>query len=278
MFIPRLLSGIVLLILVGIGMVFGGYILWTMCFALSLIGAFEMYRVLGTEKKICGMVGYLTVAGYYVTLLPCFGEGTGNVISLAVPVIGFLLIMTGYVFQFGKIKAEDALGAVMGTIYPGILLGFWYLTRNLPGGNLLAWLIFIASWGSDTFAYCTGMICKKLFTTHQMTPKLSPKKSVEGGIGGLFFATLLGVIYGYVFRDSIAVFSIPAYVACGLLCLLGGMISMVGDLAASAIKRDRGIKDYGHLIPGHGGVMDRFDSIIFTAPILYFLIVILQMV
>ena len=96
-----------------------------------------------------------------------------------------------------------------------------------------------------------------------MAPVLSPKKSVEGGIGGVVGAALLGAVYAAVFKQQIVGYAI--------ICGAGALISMVGDLAASAVKRDKGIKDYGKLIPGHGGILDRFDSVIFTAPIIYFL-------
>ena len=96
-----------------------------------------------------------------------------------------------------------------------------------------------------------------------MAPILSPKKSVEGGVGGVAGAALLGAIYAAATGGKIAEYA--------LICAVGALISMVGDLAASAIKRNHNIKDYGTLIPGHGGIMDRFDSVIFTAPVIYYL-------
>ena len=98
-----------------------------------------------------------------------------------------------------------------------------------------------------------------------MAPVLSPKKSVEGAVGGVAGAALLGVIYAFAVNGGN---SVPQF---ALICAAGAVISMIGDLAASAIKRDKGIKDYGTLIPGHGGILDRFDSVIFTAPVIYFL-------
>ena len=106
-----------------------------------------------------------------------------------------------------------------------------------------------------------------------MAPKLSPKKSVEGGIGGLIGAALLGALYALAVNHWGGMSVPPLEYA--LICLIGGMISMVGDLAASAIKRNHEIKDYGTLIPGHGGILDRFDSVIFTAPVIYYLAVLL---
>jgi phosphatidate cytidylyltransferase len=104
-----------------------------------------------------------------------------------------------------------------------------------------------------------------LIGKHKMAPVLSPKKSVEGGIGGVVGAALLGAIYGALTGGPVFEYA--------LICTVGALISMVGDLAASAIKRNQGIKDYGNLIPGHGGILDRFDSVIFTAPVIYFLAV-----
>ena len=118
---------------------------------------------------------------------------------------------------------------------------------------------FICSWGCDTCAYCVGMLIGK----HKMAPVLSPKKSIEGAVGGVVGAALLGVAYAAVLHNDM--------IAYAIICAVGALISMVGDLAASAIKRNQGIKDYGKLIPGHGGILDRFDSVIFTAPIIYFL-------
>ena len=96
-----------------------------------------------------------------------------------------------------------------------------------------------------------------------MAPVLSPKKSVEGAVGGVIGAALLGTVYGAATGGPMMEYA--------LICAVGALISMVGDLAASAIKRNQEIKDYGTLIPGHGGILDRFDSVIFTAPVIYFL-------
>ena len=113
-----------------------------------------------------------------------------------------------------------------------------------------------------------------LIGKHKMAPVLSPKKSVEGGVGGVIGAALLGAIYALVISNWNGT-STHTPLMYALICAVGALISMVGDLAASAIKRNKEIKDYGTLIPGHGGILDRFDSVIFTAPFIYFLSMIL---
>ena len=108
-----------------------------------------------------------------------------------------------------------------------------------------------------------------LIGKHKMAPILSPKKSVEGGVGGVVGAALLGAIFAACMNHFASADVSP--VLCAVICGVGGAISQIGDLSASAIKRNHEIKDYGKLIPGHGGILDRFDSVIFTAPIIYYL-------
>lgn len=107
---------------------------------------------------------------------------------------------------------------------------------------------------------------------HKLAPKLSPKKSVEGAVGGVAGAALLTVIYCLVFKEAMGI-DTSHIIILAAISAVGALVSMVGDLTASAIKRNYGIKDYGTLIPGHGGILDRFDSVIFTAPMIYFLAV-----
>ena len=130
----------------------------------------------------------------------------------------------------------------------------------------MVWLIFLCSWGCDTCAYCVGVLIGK----HKMAPKLSPKKSIEGAIGGVAGAALLTILYGFLFQEQMKL-SVEYILVLAGISAIGALISMVGDLAASAVKRNYDIKDYGKLIPGHGGILDRFDSVIFTAPIIYYL-------
>ena len=159
-----------------------------------------------------------------------------------------------------------------GIIYVTMMLAYIYETRTLDNGVYLVWLIFVSSWGNDTFAYFTGVLIGK----HKMAPILSPKKSVEGAIGGIAGATILGIIYGSIVSTRMSeVIGSPVLTFAVASCV-GAMLAIVGDLAASAIKRNYNVKDYGKLIPGHGGILDRFDSVIFTAPVVYWAIVIIN--
>ena len=166
--------------------------------------------------------------------------------------------------------ADQVMTVFFCAFYPGVLFPFIYLTRELSWGKYLVWLIFISSWICDTCAYLTGMAIGK----HKLAPVLSPKKSIEGAIGGVVGSALVGALFAWLFlipeTGSDAMIWVVA-----LISAAGAVISQVGDLSASAIKRNHDIKDYGKIIPGHGGIMDRFDSVLFTAPVIYFLSVIL---
>lgn len=258
MFKTRLLSGIVLVILALVFIITGNDLLLAVTGIISLIGLYELYRVFKIEKNCAGVVGGLATIVYYCNLKFQF------IPDMMLFVIAFLVVlMFVYVFSYPKYHTEQMLAAFFGVFYVSVMLSYVYQTRMLPGGAYIVWLIFLCSWGCDTCAYCVGMLIGK----HKMAPVLSPKKSVEGAVGGVAGAALLGVIYAAATQGPILEYAV--------ICAVGALISMVGDLAASAIKRNQGIKDYGKLIPGHGGILDRFDSVIFTAPVIYFLSVIM---
>lgn len=261
MFITRLLSGIVLVIvLLGTG-ILGGNVLWGFCLAISLIGLFEFYRVFKIEKSL-GIVGYIFAIVYYLALLFYKGHVNGA-LFLAIE----LMIAAGvYVLQYPKYNTEQVFASILGLLYLPMMLSYIYQIRITEDGLFSLWLIFLCSWGCDTCAYCVGV----LFGKHKLAPVLSPKKSIEGAIGGVAGAALLGIIYGVVVNNYTVMENAPLYFA--IICAVGAVISQFGDLIASGIKRQHSIKDYGKLIPGHGGILDRFDSVIFTAPLIYALL------
>ena len=261
MFKTRLLSGIVLVILALLLITTGGNVLLISTAIISLIGLFELYRVFKIERSIAGIAGYLAALLFYCNLKFDFLP------DMMMFVIGFLVVlMFIYVLSYPKYKTEQILAAFFGVFYVAVMLSFIYQTRILSGGAYTVWLVFLCSWGCDTCAYCVGMLIGK----HKMTPKLSPKKSWEGAVGGVVGAALLGIIYGLVFQNAMGTTTKEIFMI-ALICAVGAVISMIGDLTASAIKRNYEIKDYGKLIPGHGGILDRFDSVIFTAPIIFYL-------
>lgn len=266
MFRTRLLSGIILLLITVTVVVLGGDLLFASLFVVSLIGMMELYRVVGVNKSFPGILGYLTAAVYY--LLIYFKLERYQLMTF---IIFLMLLMFAYVFGFPKYKTEQIAVAFLGLFYVGIMLSYIYQVRILPNGIIIVWLIFIGAWGSDTCAYCVGMLLGK----HKVAPKLSPKKSVEGCIGGLLGAALLGFLFAFLLRNEIHGIHNPQIVF-ALIGAASSVISQIGDLAASAIKRNHEIKDYGSLIPGHGGILDRFDSIIFTAPIVFYLAVLVD--
>lgn len=257
MFKTRLISGIVLVIVALATIISGSWILFFTLLAVSLIGMRELYKVMKVSDEhvtVLELVGYLGAVLYYIAMKADFG----NYGTMAI-IISMILILFVYVFGYPKYHAEQVMAAFFGVVYVAVMLSFIYLTRSLPDGKFLVWLIFLCSWGCDTCAYCVGMLIGK----HKMAPVLSPKKSIEGAVGGVAGAALLGVIYAAATQGKMAEYA--------LICAVGALISMVGDLAASAIKRNQNIKDYGKLIPGHGGILDRFDSVIITAPVIYYL-------
>lgn len=261
MFKTRLLSGIVLLVAL-LGMLLsGGMVLLFSLTVIALIGLYEFYRVFQIEKSSIGIIGYLVTLLYFLNLNWKIVEDSQLFIvgSLA-------LFLTIFVFAYPKYKANQIFSAMFGLIYVGIMISAVYTTRMLSFGIYLVWLIFICSWGSDTCAYCIGV----LFGKHKLAPVLSPKKSIEGAIGGIFGASLIALIYGIVMwkLNIITGNTIGIWV---LIAGIGSAFSQIGDLAASGIKRNFDIKDYGKLIPGHGGIMDRFDSVFFTAPFVFYL-------
>ena len=257
MFKTRLISGIVLVIIALATIISGSWILFFTLLAVSLIGMRELYKVMKVSDEhvtVLELVGYLGAVLYYIAMKADFG----NYGTMAI-IISMILILFVYVFGYPKYHAEQVMAAFFGVVYVAVMLSFIYLTRSLPDGKFLVWLIFLCSWGCDTCAYCVGMLIGK----HKMAPVLSPKKSIEGAVGGVAGAALLGMIYAAATQGKMAEYA--------LICAVGALISMVGDLAASAIKRNQNIKDYGKLIPGHGGILDRFDSVIITAPVIYYL-------
>lgn len=265
MFWVRFRSSCILLAVTVLAMVLGGRVLFGAIVAVSLAGMVELYRVLGIHKALPGITGYLACIIYQ--LLAYAGKGE---YLFGFAIAFFLVLMLGFVISFPKYRTEQVTMAFFGFFYVAVMLSYVWQLRFLAGGAYLVWLVFIGSWGSDTCAYLVGSAVGK----HKIVPRLSPKKSVEGFFGGIAGAALIGAVYAAVFAKQLVLFKHPVF-ACTVMGAASSVISQLGDWAASAVKRNYNIKDYGNLIPGHGGIMDRFDSMIVTAPMTYFLMVLL---
>lgn len=259
MFKTRLLSGIVLVILLLIFLITGGEILLTALGMVSLIGLFELFRALRMQKSPVAITGYVATIIFYVShLIPGFQD------NFALLIAYLIVLMMVYVLSYPNINTTDFMAGFFGFVYVPVMLSYVYRLRTISEeGVFLVFLIFICSWGCDTCAYCVG----KLIGKHKMSPVLSPKKSVEGAIGGVIGTGLITGIYSFFIFDSYI-----AIIVMVIISMIAAVVSMFGDLTASAIKRFYDIKDYGKLIPGHGGILDRFDSVIIVAPIIYYLV------
>lgn len=269
MFWQRLVSGIVL-VLIAIGAILaGGTVVLALLGILALIGVRELYKAEHMEKSPAAFAGYLAVAGYYVMLYCRLTEYLQLFMTAFLILLFLVMILT-----YPKTHPREIMMSLFGVVYVAFLLSYVYQARILEEGIYIVWFILISAFGYDTFAYCIGLLTAKTIGNHKMTPKLSPKKSFEGLAGGLIGAGILGYVYACIFGSHLPQVQ-NAAVFYGIFSAVGGGIAQIGDLAASALKRRYDIKDFGTLIPGHGGVLDRFDSLMFTAPVVYYLITLL---
>ena len=267
MFKTRLLSGIVLVLVALLTICSGGTVLYMTVLCLSLIGAGELFRVMKVREdkwNLLEITGYAGVVIFYLSLL--LHDPMYQMLAL---ILDLVLLMAVYVFTYPKYNANQVMPAFFAIVYVGVMLSYVYQTRMLDGGKFHVWLIFLCSWGCDTCAYCVGV----LFGKHKMAPVLSPKKSIEGCIAGTVGSVVLMLIYTWILNTY---FSFNySYIFIGITGIVLSLIGQIGDFAASTIKRYVDIKDYSNLLPGHGGMLDRIDSVIFIAPFAYMLFTII---
>lgn len=262
-FPERVLSGAILVVFLIALLLSGGDLLLIFSVVLSIIGVIEITKVLALSKSLTLIIFPFTIF-YYVIVVKYAREA---ILLFLISMI--LLLLMFYVFSYPKYSIKDIALTIFTIFYVPVMFSFVYLLREQRGefGKYLVWLIFISSWGCDTFAYFTGLLLGK----HKLIEQVSPHKTIEGSIGGVLGSIVLGIIYVFVLNYFIKIDINMSIIRVSITCALSAIFSQIGDFTASAIKREYNIKDYGNLIPGHGGVLDRFDSVIFTAPIIYFM-------
>ncbi len=256
----RLIGGFFVATITLIMLLAGGIVSAFVLTLVSLAGIYEYMKVYSLEKTPFAVTNYIGTIVFYFIM-----HNHRESFLFPLIILTIMVLLAIYVFQFPKYNDLDVTKAFFGFFYVTVLLSYVYRVRSMEAGLLLACFILISSWGNDVFAYLVGSAIGK----HKFSPKVSPNKSVEGFIGGILGAGILGYVVAVIFKDAIPFSSIY----CAAIAALGAIPAVIGDLAASAIKRNNEIKDYSHLIPGHGGILDRFDSVFFTAPIIYYLVV-----
>ncbi len=237
-----------------------GPALWSLAYLIAVMGVWEFYR--GFENigvKPDKAIGIISVSALYLTAV-FLSENYFFTLWLA----GALVLCLLMLFKENT-ELNDSMATLTGIVYVGFLSSHIVLLDKTAKGAMVFVAILIAV-GTDVFAYFTGLFIGK----HKLCPKISPKKTVEGAIGGLIGSIVFCSIFGFlVFGESIWHFVVAG--------LVGSVFAQVGDLCASIFKRKMGIKDYGHLIPGHGGILDRFDSLLFTASFVYYYVIFIML-
>ncbi len=252
--LKRIVSSILLLPLLFFIVIKGGFFLNTSIMIVSALAMYELYEAFKhANLSPIKSIGYIATLIFYMAIQ--FGIPWSYV-----GMIAFALFFTfASMVVLGKRQFMDMLVTIFGVIYISYALLHIGMARS-QFASYMVWIVFITAWATDTCAYFAGCF----FGKHKLIPSVSPKKTVEGSIGGIAGSVMSCMIFGVVFEISL--------IHMALIGFAGSIVSQMGDLFASSIKRYIGIKDYGNVIPGHGGMLDRFDSIIFAAPLVYYYI------
>lgn len=233
----------------------------------ALISLHEYYNSFSKNYKPIQWLGYLlAICISFIHLVPT--DMLFKIISLGIPFIVAILFIE-LILRNLKISIVDIAISLFGIFYIVLFTMFVPLIAGLEHGKVLIWYVLTTSWGTDIFAYIIGRkIGKHTFS------KISPKKSIEGCIAGTLGAVLLSLIYTFCINKFMG-FLIAPYLHIVIASIVLSVIGQFGDFAASSVKRFNEIKDFSNLIPGHGGLLDRIDSLIFIAPFAYILLTIL---
>ncbi|MEK4970365.1 phosphatidate cytidylyltransferase [Cytobacillus sp. FSL R7-0696] len=258
--ITAIIFGAVLLPLVFIG----GWPLMLLAYFFATVGLYELLRMKGFN--LFSLPGLISTFILWMIMIPTefyfawlIRAGVGKTDIL---VLGVLLLLTYTVLTKNRVTYDDIAFMLISTIYIGF--GFHYFLETRAMENGLIWIFFslFIIWASDSGAYFFG----KAFGKRKLWPDISPNKTIEGSIGGVISSVVVACLF-LIFTDI----SEPAFLIILMTCLLA-IFGQVGDLAESAFKRHYGVKDSGRILPGHGGILDRFDSLLFVWPFMYIIL------
>ncbi|MBR6033376.1 MAG: phosphatidate cytidylyltransferase [Clostridia bacterium] len=263
----RVLSALIGFPIVILILVFGNQIVIDVAFsAIAIICLHEFYNAFKKDSNPVSWLGYavaVLIAFIHVIPKPYVKES----LQLLLPSVTVMLFLAVIVTEM-KITVKDMMITLLGIVYILGFIVFIPMLRGAENGIYYVWYIIFIAWGTDVFAYCIG----KKWGKHKFS-QISPKKSIEGCIAGIIGAIVASLLYTLAL-NKLAGMDI-SYIYIAIVSFALSIISQVGDFAASTVKRYTEIKDYSSLIPGHGGMLDRFDSVIFIAPFAYFLLIIL---
>lgn len=236
--------------------------------AMSVMAVFEMLGCVGTRRKLAVALPALLMAVFFpFALRYCAAAYEVLLIFLIAMFVYLIYLFTLSVFSHGKLVLEDVFATYATVFYIMASFGALVMLRDREFGLYLVILTLYGPWISDVFAY----FCGRLFGRHKLIPDVSPKKTVEGAIGGVVFCALAAMLYGFILKTFIGEITSVSYLSLALIGVVIAVISQIGDLIMSHIKRKYGIKDYGFILPGHGGILDRFDSVLGVVPLVVIL-------
>ena len=242
-------------------------------FAIMIIAIVCMYEYIGVIKKVCNPIKWImyfsTLIIFLVSIVPI--DIMKYIVIFLLP-ITLLILFLHIIISNMKITFKDAAYSLLGIIYITGFIVFMAIIIIQEKGKLAIGYILMTAWATDVFAYTAGI----LFGKHHFS-KVSPKKTVEGCISGIIGAFIVGFIYAII-ASKVGAISLNGigYLFAVLIPIGLSIISQIGDFTASSIKRFADAKDYGSLLPGHGGMLDRIDSVIFIAPFVYMIMLIAQ--